>query len=160
MFYLKIPKFLTILLSLIVGAANDKSAHLSRTQQYLQPMMQIFFLAILIWAVQLKALPSNISHGHADGELTQNPVLAARTPGLTQPWKSKQPYRTLYDGAALLCEHDNVHWTNGRYPPQVQHCKELRDQIAEYQGIWFIGDWEDTWRFGKRTVIAERMCHF
>lgn len=124
--------------------------------------MQIFFLVILVWAVQLKALPSNISHGHADEELTQYPELAAQAPGFTYPFESKQPYVELAE-VKTVCEPGSLFRSEAKYPPRVEHCQVLRDQIAASPGVWFIttgDDWDhDAWQ-GLWTRIAQCMYHF
>lgn len=125
--------------------------------------MQIFFLVTLVWAVQLKALPSNISHGHADEELTQYPELAARAPGMKYPFQSRQPFLELAE-AKSVCEPASTFRSDVGHPPQVEHCKVLRDQIAANPGIWFIvtgEDWDhDPWGIWRWTRIAQCMYHF
>lgn len=112
---------------------------ISPAQKHLDFTMRFSFLATLTWAVQLKALPSNISSAPADEALALPSELADGPVGPSRPWGSHEWFQKL-DSPQSLCletEHLELH-NSGEVAPYVKDCKILRDQIAGKPGLWYI----------------------
>lgn len=123
--------------------------------------MRLSFLAILTWAVQLKALPSDVSLDHAAAEpetldLPSEVAEVAANP--SWPFSTWQPFLAT-NGSQTSCTETEAIRLYDKNVPSVQDCKTLRDQIAANPGVWFIhggGRWklwvsqiaECTYRFG------------
>lgn len=117
--------------------------------------MRISFLAVLTWAVQLKALPSAIGSAHAVEMLTLPSELAEVATGPSRPWGSDENFQQL-DSGLSTCEGTEYLELKAHIAPHVQDCSTLRDQIADKPGIWYItsGKW-----MSKIARCTYHPCH-